>query len=472
MRKEKFLILFLAIFILGDITYSFLEYYYTPIDGDLSSGIAPNSHIQKIFDDPLGFKLLSSGERHINPNRYFSHLVQKEYMLKMPIWLQNFVDPITSVYLACALLKTFVHLLFLSILSFLIAGTPNIAKRSFLTATSLLVPFIQVNGYWGHMGINDRATTYVFFFALPLVLLMAFFVPAYQIVYQEKAMKFNFLSLLFLLAPAIMLPLSGPLIPGVVLIICFLVGVCYFLRNSSSAIVLKIPGQLYLILVPIALASFYSLILGQFDSNYEGHKIPIFERYLKLPLGIYYQITQSLGVPLILLTIGINYFLIKKYFNTEEGKRIVRSLKWIGLFALIYLLLLPCGGYRPYRPNILRYDTFIPITIALIYFYGKSTFFLVNNFKNKALTYYGIFLLALFAIFMNSDRIETERYHFERACLETLAKSPDDITKLPATFNVMSWEPLSTPEQSECNATMLKYWNITKEKKLYYQTDK
>lgn len=481
MRKEKLLVLFLILFLIGDLTYSFLEYYYTPIDGDLTSGVAFNEHIQKIFDDPFGFKMLFSGDNHINPNRFFSHIFQKEYMQAVPLWLQNLTDPITSVYFSCALLKMFVHLLFLFILSGLISGTYNILKKSFLVVAALLIPFIQVNGYWGHMGINDRATTYVFFFALPLVLLFAFLTSIYRITYLKIIPKPGLPMFILSLITAVVLPLSGPLVPGVVLIVCLMVFVHYFQNLSKEIdfsfpqkmvkVFLETPRSVYIFLIPIAVVSLYSLFLGRFDSNFQEFKIPLSERYLTLPLGIYYQITQSLGVPLLLLIVAINVFLIKKFTRTNDGEKIVGTLRWIGLFALIYLLLLPLGGYRPYRPNILRYDTFIPITIALIYFYGNSTYFLINNLPGRNLKHYGIFLFVLFAIYMNSDRIETEKYRFERQCIEILAKSPNEVTKLPATFNVMSWYPLTDPKQSESNATMLKFWNITKEKKLYYQSN-
>lgn len=475
------MVLFLILFLLGDLTYSFVEYYFTPIDGDLTSGVAFNEHIQKIFDDPFGFKMLFSGDKHINPNRFFSHIFQKEYMQAVPLWLQNFTDPITSVYLSCALLKMFVHLLFLFILGGLISGTHNILKKSFLIVMVLLVPFIQINGYWGHMGINDRATTYVFFFALPLVLLLAFLTSIYRIAYLKVIPNPGLPKFILSLITAVVLPLSGPLVPGVVLIVCFMVFVYYFQNLSQEAglsfpgkmvkVFLKTPRSIYIFLIPIAVVSLYSLFLGRFDSNFQELKILVSERYLILPLGIYYQITQSLGVPLLLLIIAVNVFLIKRFTHTNDGVKIVGTLRWIGLFALIYLLLLPLGGYRPYRPNILRYDTFIPITITLIYFYGSSTYFLINNLPGRSLKYYGVFLFALFAIYMNSDRIETEKYRFERQCIESLVKSPNEVTKLPATFNVMSWYPLTDPKQSESNAKMLKFWNITKEKKLYYQSN-
>lgn len=472
--------LLLTSFLMVDLTYSFAEYYFTPLDGDMSSGVAFNEHIQKVLDDPFGFHMLVLGENHINPNRFFSHFFQKEYMQNVPLWLQNLTDPITSVYLSCAILKIFIHLLLIFILAISISGTRNILKKEFIIAATLIVPLIQANGYWGHMGINDRATTYSIFYALPVVLLMLILLPVYQTVYFQKTVNPGFFKSVFSLIPAIVLPLSGPLVPGIVLIVCLLTFI-YYIQNFSvgenisfpekiKSTFLKTPGRIYIILAPIALVSLYSLLLGRFDSNFNSQQIPVFERYMKLPLGIFYQITQSLGVPLLLLIIGVNVFLIKKYHPTDEGKKIVKSLRWIGLFVLIYLLLLPLGGYRPYRPNILRYDTFIPGTIALIYFYGKSTFFLANKLTGKILKYYVSLLFILFAIYMNSDRIETEKYRFERACLETLGKSPTKITRFPATYNIMSWEPITDPKRSESNAVMLKFWNITNEKKLYYQT--
>lgn len=476
MNKAKLLILILVVFLLGDLTYSFFEYYYTPIDGDLVSGVTQNPYIQQVLDDPFGFHLLTTGERHINPNRFFSHFFQKEYMQNVPIWLQNLTDPITSVYLSCSLIKIFIHILLIFILATLISGTKNLRDKKFMIAAALIVPFIQANGYWGHMGINDRATTYTIFYALPVVLLMLYLLPVYQTVYFQKTAKPGFFKSALLLIPSIVLPLSGPLVPGTVLIIICLIGIHYlrkFQHEENSNLISslrKIPSQIFIFLVPICLVSLYSLFLGRFDSNFTVETIPIADRYLKLPLGIYYQISQSLGVPLLLILIGVNVFLIKKYFNSPEGQKIVSSLKWIGLFTAIYLILLPLGGYRPYRPNILRYDTFLPITISLLYFYGMSTYFLVGNLKSRSLNGYLIGLFILFAIYMNSDRIKTKEYRFERKCLEILAKSPDEVTKLPATFNVMSWKPLTDPKFSESNASMLKFWGITKDKKLYYQT--
>lgn len=480
MNKTNLLKLFLILFLLGDLTYSFLQYYYTPLDGDISAGVVPSSFVQQLLDDPFGFQMLSTGEKHVNPNRFFAHFFFKEYMQKVPIFLQKLTDPITSVYLSCALMKITIHFLVIFILSALISGTKNILDRKFLMTAALIVPLIQANGYWEHMGINDHSITYTFFYALPVVILMLYLMALYQFVYQKDVPKINILKSSFLFAFAIILPLSGPLVPALILIVSALTGF-YFLQNPDrsenifsfgnlGSTLRKVPFSVFLLLVPACLVSLYSLFLGRYDLNYSVETIPIADRYLKLPLGIYYQISQTLGVPLLLIIIGVNVFLIKKHFNAKEGRKIIGSLKWIGVFSVVYLLLLPLGGYRPYRPNILRYDTFMPITIALLYFYGKSSFFLLLNLNLRFRTNYLIGLFVLFAIFMNSDRLETEEYHCERKAIEYLVNSPDTITILSTDCNIMAWSDIyESPKRSELNAEMMQFWGITKEKKLYYQ---
>ncbi|MDP3914875.1 MAG: hypothetical protein Q8R96_14175 [Bacteroidota bacterium] len=96
----------------------------------------------------LGFQMLCTGEKHVNPNRFFAHFFFKEYMQKVPIFLQKLTDPVSSVYFSCALLKIITHLLVIFIISSLISGTKYIFDRKFLISAALITPLIQANGYW------------------------------------------------------------------------------------------------------------------------------------------------------------------------------------------------------------------------------------------------------------------------------------------------------------------------------------
>ena len=98
----------ILIFLLADCSFSFIQYYNTPLYGELDGCVIPNEHVRKIFDDPLGFHSLTTGENHLNPNRYFSHLLLSEYFQNVPFYLQKFLHPVDSVYAVSALAKLFV----------------------------------------------------------------------------------------------------------------------------------------------------------------------------------------------------------------------------------------------------------------------------------------------------------------------------------------------------------------------------
>jgi hypothetical protein len=190
--------------------------------------------------------------------------------------------------------------------------------------------------------------------------------------------------------------------------------------------------------------------------------------YLKLPEGIYYQFTQKLGFPVLFLILALNSILIYKKFNTKEGKKILHVFKWIGIFSFCYILLLPLGGYREYRPFILRYDTIMPITLCLLFVFGSSTLFLLKNIsKNQRFWYIPIILATLF-IYTNSDGAKFDLNDCEKNALKEIANSPNDIIQINADCSILSWDKTIKPEDSELNAQLLTFWGITKHKKLYY----
>lgn len=116
----------------------------------------PDKYVQEVLDDPFGFQAVISGEKHKNPNRFFSHCLFMEYFQKVPVAVQKFVEPISLVYLSCALAKIFVQVLFLYLLSLFISGARNPIKKEFLLSAVIIAPLFQAYGYWSRMGINVR----------------------------------------------------------------------------------------------------------------------------------------------------------------------------------------------------------------------------------------------------------------------------------------------------------------------------
>ena len=69
--------------------------------------------------------------------------------------------------------------------------------------------------------------------------------------------------------------------------------------------------------------------------------MPLLERYSRIPKGLFDQFTQKLGPPLLILIIIVNTLLITKQKQNSEVRKILNLLKWIGVFSLIYIILLP-----------------------------------------------------------------------------------------------------------------------------------
>jgi len=466
--KNRLLLILAGAFLIADFTFSFIQYYNTPLQGDLAGHVLPDELIQPIFDDPFGFNMLSNDETHSNPNRFFAHWAVAKYFQYFPLWLQNFTSAINSVYLSSAIAKLAIHLLFIYLLTYFISGTANPIKRNFIIVAVILAPLFQVYGYWSRMGIIDKSILYTFFYALPLVALMLFFLPVFNLLMYSK--KITLVHYFYIIPLIVILPLSGPLTPAVILIVCFLIFLYLFGQSEKRNLIVflkSVPINLYIILIPISLWSLYSLFLGFYNSNYSGEMISLAERFSRLPEGIFSQLFHSFGFPLMLLFIGINTWLVKR-INNQEGEKLIRVLIWLGLFALIYISLLPFGGYRPYRPKIIRYDTFMPVTIALMYYFGASTYFLVNHLKNKDKQKYLPAILLCLLIFTIADTKGIGKNRCERSAFEKMANSKEKIVLIPNGCIVLDWANEFDYTKSERKAELIHYWRITPEKKLFY----
>lgn len=468
LTKKNLFLIFIGIFIISDLTFSFIQYYNAPLQGDLAGHVLPDKLIQPVFNDPFGFQLLKTGEPHSNPNRFFAHWAVAMYFQYFPLWLQNFTNPISSVYLASAIAKLVIQVLFIYILAFFISGSKNPAKKNFLIAAVIIVPLFQAYGYWSRMGIVDKSIVYTFFYALPLVLLMLFFLPVFNRLKNHQ--KIKTVHYFYMVPLIVILPLSGPLMPAVILIVSFFIFLNFFIRveNRNLVAILKsVPNSFYILLIPINLWSLYSLFLGFYNTNYSGEMISLAERYSRLPEGIFSQLFHSLGFPLMLMFIGMNTWYIKR-INNFEGNKLIRILIWIGIFALLYVLLLPFGGYRPYRARIIRYDTFMPVTVALIWYFGASTYFLINHFKEIKKQRYASAILLCLLVFTFADLKGIGRNRCERQAFEKMARSDNNIIAIPKDCIVLDWDIVHDYRQSEKKAELIYYWRITYKTTLFY----
>jgi hypothetical protein len=360
-----------------------------------------------------------------------------------------------------------------------VSGTKNVLKFDFILAAALITPFFQTNGYRDYMGIIDPCTTYTFFYALPCIFLLLYFMPFIQKHYHNQTFNNQIIIKLLWIPLAFIVCLSGPLNPGVVLIFAMLVMWDNFRKNytysTQTGIIYKcinaitlIPKNLWYYILPISILALYSLFLGYYNPISIASQIPITELYAKIPYGIYYQFTQKLGFPILFILLIINTIIIKKKYNFENGQKLLTIFRWIGLFSFFYILLLPLGGYRSYRFYILRYDTIMPITLALIFMFSASTLFIIKQIKHKQQIWYILLIICALMAYTNADKAEFDKNSCERQALVEIANSKDHIVHLQHNCTVLSWLKITQPEVSEVNGELLYRWHVTNDKKLYY----
>jgi hypothetical protein len=480
MRKKDVSKFFLVILLLADVGYSFFQHMNFPLDGDMGSIILFEDGYTQLLHDPFGWTVLTEGSLHSASNRFFAHLNMSVYFKTVPLLLHSFLDPINSVYIACGIAKTMIQVLITALLAMFVTGKKNLLDKDLLLAAVLITPLFQASGYNGPMGIIDKSITYTFFYALPMGLLLIFFLPFYKEYFFLEKVKFSIgKSILFLLL-VLLLAFNGPLIPGVVAIVCpfYLVkkwreeyekkiGLPFFKRAYEA--VKAIPTSVLFYFSLFSLLCLYSLYIGSYNGENFTNTIPLWERYTLLPKGLFNLFHVKLGLPVLLLFILLNVFIIKKTTNNPEGQKIITLAKWILLFSVLYLLLLPLGGYRDYRPNIFRRDTIMPVVICMIFIYGLSTFYIIKTIRinYKKIYYTGVvFFILMFTI--ADEPIITDNY-CEKDALKKLALSTQKITFLENDCPVVAWTKSEDYKMSITNARLIKYWGITKEERLYYQ---
>jgi hypothetical protein len=434
------------------------------LDGDLADNVVPARAYAPVLKDPFGWNAISKKERVAGVNRFFAHASECMYFRTAPRALQAVTDPVNSVYTAAALFRLFVHILLLYLLSAFLTLGYNPFRLNFILAFALMSPLLQVNYYAIYMGVIDHAVTYTFFYAFPLALALLFFLPLY--LKRDLGLP----AIIFLLLLSVILAFNGPLLPPVVLVISAIVIVPHFYKRyiKKEAIQNGLKNTHVLLLIAASCLALYSLYLGTYNSDSYAHTASLFERYSKLPEGIFNILTQKLGYPLMLLLIIINVLILRTK-KTEESRKTLKILRYIGVFALIYVLLLPLGGYREYRPNILRYDTIMPVTIALMFFYARSTFFILQDLHAFRLRAYIGLIVGFSAVFTIAD-IDVEQDNIcERAQIAKIASDPHNTVRLDTSCTVMSWGIMRDVKYSDVNGEMLHLWNITDRRKLYYQ---
>lgn len=472
-----------VLLVLLDLGYSGYQHYVMPIDGDLTAIIAPAPWYSQVLADPLGLSVLLKNETYSSPNRYFAHATMAVYFRYAPLLLQGFVAPVDSIYLACDLFKILLHLGLLYLLACYASGQQGISSFTFWLSAVLVAPLFQTYGFGDQMAVIDSSITYCFFYALPLALLLVWLWPFYAAARRSEAVRLSGGHTLGLLVLAAYLALHGPIVAGVVAILFPGVLLVWVMKQVLSAtrqpwtqllrgLARQVPRPALLLGIWFGSLVLYSLYIGRNNSENLATPLPLTERYELLLLGIADLFKGKPGLWLLLAALLVNAVLLRWWVPaTRDRYWLLTSLRWLGVFALLYIAVTPLGGFRPYRPHILRYDLIMPLTLAMMAAYAASSSYLLRQLRGGLRSGYIAGVVGLAGIYWLVDISDAmrDRYLCERRTLKELARATEPLVKLPPDCTVMAWGPINDAYYSDAGARMLFHWGVTDTIRHYYQ---
>lgn len=466
--------------VLLDVLLTYWQHTQFVLDGDLVGIVLPYPWCRFVLEDPFGWSVLTKGATYIGTNRFFSHATMYAYWRTMPHLLQHFTDPVNSLYVTGALFGTATQLLVLLVLAAFVrlAG----GGRSYWLAVGLLMPLFQSQGaLFEQMAIVNQSTTYTFFYAFPIGLLLVLLWPFFRAACQQQPLRLHFLQVVALVGLMLVIPFSGPIATAAVAVLLFGIGgywVWWYwpvLRRTPRRVGPPggwLSGQALLLLALLGALSVYSLGLGRYDLEASRVVKPLSELYSLLGQGIWWELTQAWGLPVLLGAVVLNAQLLRWAVAPTPGRqRLLALLRWVGVLALVFLALLPLGGYRGYRPLVVRYDSILPVLVGIFLAFGASAHYLLHHLRGRWRTGYALGVTTLLAAFAYADFVPTPEpnNNCQRWSLIQLANAYEPVVRVSPLCYVLSWEPQPDYHANEYRAQMLYLWGVTPKPQPFYQ---
>ncbi len=465
----------LLAFVGADLALTFWQYFQMPLDGDLAAIALPAYWYSPVLHDPFGWAVLAKNEVYSAPNRFFAHASMVLYWHSVPALLQRWLSPISSLYAASALVATLTQAGLTLVLAAYVelARGARASRLSFWLTAALLRPLFQTaSRLYEQIGITDQAVTYTFFYAWPLLLVLGLYWPFFRAARLGQPLRLPAWRVALLLALMVVIAFNGPLASAVVAVGLLGMGLRWLwgLRYPGQRAE-WLSGQALGLLGVLGLLTAYSLYIGR-NNNENVHTHTLGQLYRLLPEGLARLLLIDVGLPLLLVGLLFSTWLAYRTPITSASRPwLLRLLAWGAAAAAAYLLLLPLGGYRTYRPYLVRYDTFLPVTLGLLFAYGLLVRYLLQQLTGGPQRAYlgGVLLVSAYLLGVDFVLKPVRNNDCERQALTTLAHAPGAEVRLPADCGVLSWGPVTSPGQSEPSAQLLYEWGITPSKKLYFQ---
>jgi len=459
MRNRKSLysnliVVVLSLVLLFDVAQSVFHYANLSLDGDLVKIIAPCESYSVIFTDPFGFKAITQKIQYAGAGRISCHFMMQQWFTTIPSAINYFIeDPVRSVYYSSALFSGLLHVFFIAICLLFVRLKNRFNFRTVLILALLASVFIQYQSFYHNFGIIDLSITYSFFYIFPLLILITYLYPFYKRAQTGDRKKMSLLSHALLFLIALLLSFSGPLIQPIVFILFIIYGY-YYLKNSKKG------DKVFL--VHLSLLTFlcgYAFYVSQFNIE-SSTQLDLLSRYTLLLEGLFRILTGKLVWPIVIFGSVLNLILLKKSFPGSCNSTL---FKYLSLFCAIYIFLLPLGGFRPYRPFIIRYDTFLPVTVIACFIFLITTAKLLVLVREKEKVFYTAWIVVFFVLMIQPDLSFFKRGdNCQFNSLIEIDQSDEKIIDVEPQCQILTWDQkdFANPEIVDAINTSLKQWNI------------
>jgi hypothetical protein len=467
-------IILLCIFLL-DVCYTFKQNYGKRLDGDLVSIVLPGENYAKVLTDPFGLNVLLYKEKYGATNRYFCHKTMQIWFNQVEHFIGYFFsDKVTALYVTCALFNTLVYLFFIFLISLYIHLNTKFNSIYFLLSILLSLPFMQVNGF-NSIALIDKSITYTFFYGFPICLLLLYVFPLYKYIIQLNKINYNLIQHICWILLAIYLAFGGTLIQPIVLFSLgfsmLILGYRFLIAknktiylSSKKKQLLAIPKYFIFHGLYFTALCLYSFYIGKFNIENPTETPTILERYSLLLIGFKSQFTSDISYFLFFILFIINFIFLQKINETSTKFDILKFTPTLLLFSLLYIVSLPFGGYRPYRPLIIRYDLISPINFLIIFFATYTTWLVLCYSRNKI---YYLLLSIVFILFLIKDKPEFHSNKWEKQQLRLFATTQQDTLIINKDYNLLLWDCGSSFYATRHNTQIIYKWKISK-KPIYY----
>ncbi|MCT4665551.1 MAG: hypothetical protein N4A45_09990 [Flavobacteriales bacterium] len=451
---------------------NFEAHTHVPLDGDFVYVTHPRDSYKKILDHPFGFPAIFNGEEYPATNRYFAHYIFREYALGMPLFLQKWFSPIDSIYLSIAILKILSISLIIYLLSVITTGKFMIFNFFNVFLYAFFISFVLHGKYYHHYGLIDYASTYAFNYTTGFIFLLIYYLPITFILIYNKNIKYQKLLYLFVFLWGILTTLSTPLNSPLILIISGVILFYYLIKlivkKEKIIVFCKKNSFLIFFLITSLLFAGYSILLGTYNSeNIWSEPKPLSEKFELLTKGIHKMLFGKREMQNLLIWTLFLTLLFYKF-----GSKARKNLFPILLFSLVvcYIFLLPYGGYRPYRPLILRRDTFAPIFLTILLLNSYLGYQLIKTKKRllQFIVYIGLIYNAYSFERKDFGHVTEGSNQCEKTALKTLQKTTEKFVYFPGECSILAWGYITEHENSELVINMLVHYQVIKDPDLRF----